>query len=137
MNPTTANYKSDFSSLSFARKFPFSFKSGSGILRATSLSGEDDVWPRFNNQGAGKGSFVNNGVEQTAIQQQPDEIAVGTPDAVITPNRSGFLSGVNEFDLDHAVEGFSSIPEAIEDIRQGKVCLLPKMWTFFFVLYIF
>lgn len=112
------------SSLSFARKFPSNFKSGSGILCATLLSGEDDVWSRFNNKGAEKGSFFNNGVEQTAIQQKPDEIAFGTPAAVITPNRSGFLSDVDEFDLDHAVEGFASIPEAIEGIRQGKVCLL-------------
>lgn len=124
VNPTTANYKPDLSSLSFARKFPSSFKSGSGILRATLLSGEDDVWSRFNNQGAEKGSFVNNGVEQTVMQRQPDDIAFGTPAAVITPNRSEFFSDVDEFDLDHAVEGFSSIPEAIEDIRQGKMVIV-------------
>ncbi|KAK4707780.1 hypothetical protein R3W88_028705 [Solanum pinnatisectum] len=124
VNPTTTNYKSDLSSLCFARKFPFSFKSGKGILRATLLSGEDDVWSCFNNQGAEKSSFVNNGVQKTTIQQQPGEIAFGTPAAVIAPNRSGFLSGVDEFDLDHAVEGFSSIPEAIEDIRQGKMVIV-------------
>lgn len=28
-----------------------------------------------------------------------------------------------EFDLDHPAEGFSSIPEAIDDIRRGKVAL--------------
>lgn len=122
------------SSLSFTRKFPFSFKSGRGLLRATLLSGEDDILSCFNNQGAERGSFVNHGAEQTIIKQQPGETAFETPATVITPN-SGFLSGVDEFDLDHAVEGFSSIPEAIEDIRQGKVCFLlrcglPLLCTF-------
>lgn len=125
-NATTANYKSDLSSLSFARKLPFSSKSGSGILRASLISGKDDVWSCFNNQSAKKDSFVNHGAKQ------PDEIAVGAPAAVKTPNRSGFLSGVDEFDLDQAVEGFSSIPEAIEDIRQGKVCLLLRCGFFSF-----
>ncbi|KAJ8544009.1 hypothetical protein K7X08_025627 [Anisodus acutangulus] len=103
LNPTIANYKSDLSSLSFATKLPFSVKSGRRLLRATLVSGDDDIWSCFNNQGAENGSFVNHGPEQTAIQQQPDEIA---------------------FDLDHAVEGFSSIPEAIEDIRQGKMVIV-------------
>ncbi|XP_059307443.1 bifunctional riboflavin biosynthesis protein RIBA 1, chloroplastic-like isoform X3 [Lycium ferocissimum] len=90
---TTANHKTDLSSLRLARKLPFSFKSGSGILRARLISGEDDVWSCFNNQ-------------------------------EITRNRSGFLSGVDEFDLDQTVAGFSSIPEAIEDIRQGKMVIV-------------
>ncbi|KAK4366996.1 hypothetical protein RND71_014876 [Anisodus tanguticus] len=57
----------------------------------------------FNNQGAENGSFFNHEAEQTGIQNQL------------------FLAGENEFDLDHTVEGFSYIPEAIEDIRQGKM----------------
>ncbi|XP_009777008.1 bifunctional riboflavin biosynthesis protein RIBA 1, chloroplastic [Nicotiana tabacum] len=121
LNPTTANYKSDLSSLSLARKLPFSFKSGGKILRATLISGEDNVWSCYSNRGAENGSFVNHGA---GIQQQPDTIAVGTPTAEITPNRSGFLSGDDEFDLDHTAEGFSSIPEAIEDIRQGKMVIV-------------
>ncbi|KAJ8557476.1 hypothetical protein K7X08_003101 [Anisodus acutangulus] len=60
----------------------------------------------FNNQGAENGSFFNHEAEQTGIQNQP------------------FLAGENEFDLDHTVEGFSSIPEAIEDIRQGKMVIV-------------
>lgn len=40
--------------------------------------------------------------------------------AEITPMTSGFVA--NEYDLDRPTEGFSSIPEAIEDIYQGNVC---------------
>ncbi|XP_059307441.1 bifunctional riboflavin biosynthesis protein RIBA 1, chloroplastic-like isoform X2 [Lycium ferocissimum] len=121
---TTANHKTDLSSLRLARKLPFSFKSGSGILRARLISGEDDVWSCFNNQGAENGSFVNHEAEQIGNQNQSDEIDFGTPAAEITRNRSGFLSGVDEFDLDQTVAGFSSIPEAIEDIRQGKMVIV-------------
>ena len=32
-----------------------------------------------------------------------------------------FSADYNDYDLDTPAEGFSSIPEAIEDIRQGKV----------------
>lgn len=40
-------------------------------------------------------------------------------DAVSISN--GFPVDNDEFNLDRATEGFASIPEAIEDIRQGKV----------------
>lgn len=41
----------------------------------------------------------------------------------MAPTASGFPLENDEFDLDMPSEGFSSIPEAIEDIRQGKVSL--------------
>jgi hypothetical protein len=40
----------------------------------------------------------------------------------MAPIIDGFSADDDELDLDLPTEGFSSIPEAIEDIRQGKVC---------------
>ena len=55
---------------------------------------------------------------------QPDTVAFGTLAEEITPNTIGYFTTDDEFDLDRPTEGFSSIPEAIEDIRQGRVCPL-------------
>lgn len=52
---------------------------------------------------------------------QSDSIALGTLSAETTPSGTNFPTGSDEYDLDHPTVGFSSIPEAIEDIRQGKV----------------
>ncbi|CAH9125682.1 unnamed protein product [Cuscuta epithymum] len=59
------------------------------------------------------------------VATQPDVVgSFGTPVADIIPTPSGFPSDVAEFDLDWPSEGFSSIPDAIEDIRQGKMVLV-------------
>ncbi|XP_068641719.1 bifunctional riboflavin biosynthesis protein RIBA 1, chloroplastic-like [Aristolochia californica] len=42
----------------------------------------------------------------------------------ITPANDDFYINRDEFDLDTPTEGFSSIPEAIEDIRQGKFVIV-------------
>ncbi|KAL2490971.1 Bifunctional riboflavin biosynthesis protein RIBA 1 [Abeliophyllum distichum] len=42
----------------------------------------------------------------------------------VTPTTSGFPIENGEFDLDQPSEGFSSIPEAIEDIRRGKMVVV-------------
>ncbi|XAR73442.1 GTP cyclohydrolase II [Bertholletia excelsa] len=54
---------------------------------------------------------------------QADMAAFGTLAADITPTTS-FSTDSSEFDLDRPTEGFSSIPEAIEDIRQGKYVIV-------------
>ena len=70
-----------------------------------------------------------NGVEKNGVSEssgiviQPDSIALGSLSAETTPTMSGFSTGADEYDLDQPTTGFSSIPEAIEDIRQGKVCI--------------
>lgn len=64
-------------------------------------------------------------VQISGTEIQPDAVAFATLSAEIIPTSMGFYSDDDEFDLDRPTEGFSSIPEAIEDIRQGKVsCLL-------------
>ncbi|KAL1802054.1 hypothetical protein ACET3Z_030701 [Daucus carota] len=58
------------------------------------------------------------------IEVQPDSIALGTLSADTSPSGSIFPVDSNEYDLDHPTVGLSSIPEAIEDIRQGKMVVV-------------
>ncbi|KAK6258834.1 DHBP synthase [Theobroma cacao] len=112
-----------FSSI-WTRKLGLSFK-GAGKVSAALVSGEGDVlsYPNSNGAVTGKTGFVNGLVDQpTGIEIQPDAIGFGTLAAEIAPMTRGFSS--DEYDLDHPTEGFASIPEAIEDIRQGKLVIV-------------
>lgn len=53
---------------------------------------------------------------------QADATSIQTVVADISPVPNDFPIYNGELDLDCPTKGFSSIPEAIEDIRQGKVC---------------
>ncbi|CAN4107938.1 unnamed protein product [Withania somnifera] len=82
------------------------------------LSGEGDV----HSQSRGESSLFSS--FSTGTETQPDAVAFGTLAADVVPTTSGFPSDDDEFDLDSPTEGFSSVPEAIEDIRQGKMVLV-------------
>ncbi|KAK1352504.1 GTP cyclohydrolase II [Heracleum sosnowskyi] len=58
------------------------------------------------------------------IEIQPDATALGTLSADTSPSGSTFPVDNDEYDLDHPTGGLSSIPEAIEDIRQGKMVVV-------------
>lgn len=58
------------------------------------------------------------------VELQSDAIILGALSADTASIASGFPVEGDEFDLDLPSEGFSSIPEAIEDIYNGKVGLL-------------
>ncbi|KAK6916149.1 GTP cyclohydrolase II [Dillenia turbinata] len=58
------------------------------------------------------------------IEIQPDSIAFGTLSAETAPTNTGFPNENGEFDLELPTEGFNSIPEAIEDIRKGKMVVV-------------
>jgi len=66
------------------------------------------------------GSYPNsNGV---GAEGQRDVAAFGTPGIdTAVPAGSGFSDDDDEYDFDSPTEGFASVPEAIEDIRNGKV----------------
>lgn len=66
------------------------------------VSGEGEVLSYSSSNGA-------------AVHIKPDPLAFGTPTI------NSFFHSKDEFDLDQPTEGFSSIADAIEDIRQGKV----------------
>lgn len=57
------------------------------------------------------------------VQVQSDALVLGPLSADTAPTTSGFPVESDDFDLDLPSEGFSSIPEAIEDIWKGKVVL--------------
>ncbi|CAA6675091.1 unnamed protein product [Spirodela intermedia] len=58
-------------------------------------------------------------------QLQADAVALGTMAADMTPVADGFfMEDDDEADLDLPSEGFSSIPEAVEDIRRGKYVIV-------------
>jgi len=111
------------------KKVCFSFKrDGRGRARASLISGEGDVLSYPNdNVVSGQDKFVN---QSPAIELQPDATGFGTLSAEITPTTGGFFADNDEYDLDRPTEGFASIPEAIEDIRQGKVHPLDLLFNF-------
>ena len=115
----------DIVSTSLSRKLCFSFK-GDSRARAALVFGEGDFLSYPNSNSVPGHSIDNNKEDQpTGFEIQPDAVAFGAFSAEITPTSISFFTDEDEFDLDHPTEGFSSIPEAIEDIRQGKVsCLL-------------
>ncbi|KAA3479710.1 GTP cyclohydrolase II isoform 1 [Gossypium australe] len=98
---------------------------GVGKVRAALVSGERDVpsYPKSNGVVVGNTSFVDGLVDQQAgIEVQPNAIGFETLAAEITPVTNGFFA--DEYDLDHPTQGFASIQEAIEDIRQGKLVIV-------------
>ncbi|KAL1831751.1 hypothetical protein ACET3Z_001402 [Daucus carota] len=60
----------------------------------------------------------------SGIKVQSDAVSLGTLSAETTPSGTNFPTDSDEYDLDHPTAGFSSIPEAIEDIRQGKMVVV-------------
>ncbi|KAK0590861.1 hypothetical protein LWI29_032522 [Acer saccharum] len=61
--------------------------------------------------------------QSVVIEEQPDATEFGALPADTTPEAIEFAND-NAEDMDFPIEGFSSIPEAIEDIRQGKLVLV-------------
>ncbi|CAK7354614.1 unnamed protein product [Dovyalis caffra] len=119
---TGRGHLTDLGSGNSAKKLCFSFKrDGRGRARASLVSGEGDVLSYPNgNTVSGQDKFVN---QSAGIELQPDAISFGTLSAEITPT-GGVFPDKDEYDLDHPTEGFASIPEAIEDIRQGKLVIV-------------
>lgn len=99
-----------------------------GIGKATYavLSGEDDLLPYSYKNGAAsrKNVVIDEQALPKRVRVDSNGVAFGTLAAEITPNTQGFFPNEDVYDLDVPSEGFSSIPEAIEDIRQGKFVIV-------------
>ncbi|MED6108720.1 Bifunctional riboflavin biosynthesis protein RIBA 1, chloroplastic [Stylosanthes scabra] len=92
--------------------FPFVRLSSNAVtkIKATLISGGGDLLSYPN------GNALENSV---GIEVQPDDaIAFGKASSI------DFSFEKNELDLDTPTKGFASIPEAIEDIRQGKMVVV-------------
>ncbi|KAK3027456.1 hypothetical protein RJ639_041062 [Escallonia herrerae] len=97
-------------------------------IKCALLSGEGDLRSHASGASVAGGGALLSGLS-AGIELQPDSIALGTLTADTTPTMGGFPIDSDEFDLDYPTTGFSSIPAAIEDIRQGKVT--PEAMAFF------
>ncbi|CAM8909720.1 unnamed protein product [Rhodiola kirilowii] len=93
------------------------------IARATIATGEGDLASYHNGNGIAVDSAFSRD-EPVGIETQPDALAFGTLSADTIPTASGFPDDNDEFDLDRPTEGFASIPEAIEDVRKGKMVIV-------------
>ncbi|KAK7359016.1 hypothetical protein VNO77_00960 [Canavalia gladiata] len=116
-------YKSDFMLASPIRKMKLSFKVHK--VRAV-MSGEGDLLSHLNNYTSSEKDVLVEKLadEPIRIRQQLDTFSYGTVSEEIDPIINGFFADSNEHDLDCPTQGFSSIPEAIEDIRQGKLIIV-------------
>ncbi|WCJ18782.1 Riboflavin biosynthesis protein RibBA [Euphorbia peplus] len=96
---------------------------GVGKTRAAVVSDEGDLLSYSNDNGtAAMGAFIQN--RPVEIKLQSDSTAFGTLAADTAAISNGFPVDDDDFNLDHATQGFSSVPEAIEDIRQGKMVIV-------------
>ncbi|KAL3611712.1 hypothetical protein D5086_002732 [Populus alba] len=84
---------------------------GAGKTRATLISGDDLLSYSNGNGVAAKSTLLDNG-------------SVGTLSAGTASITNDFSVGNDDHELDLPTEGFSSIPDAIEDIRQGKIVVV-------------
>lgn len=123
-------FGSDLPFVRLTSKFPSSDNASCRIvkLKATLISGGGDLlsYPNSNDVEISNDEFVG-------IEVQPDARAFGTLAADTLLPSHDFSADTDEFDLDRPTQGFASISEAIEDIRQGKVATLSltKMISFF------
>ncbi|PIM98817.1 Bifunctional GTP cyclohydrolase II/3,4-dihydroxy-2butanone-4-phosphate synthase [Handroanthus impetiginosus] len=94
----------------------------SGKIKAALFSGEDGLLPHSTSSTVASNALIND--VSDGVEVQSDAVVLGALSADVAPTTSGFPVDNDEFDLDLPSEGFSSIPEAIEDIRQGKMVVV-------------
>lgn len=124
LNPFTTNVNMPDLVSSPSRKLCFSFKVDTRA-QAVQISGEGNFLSYSSSNAVVGLSIHDKQVNQpNGTEIQPDAVALGTLSAEITPITMGFYSDDDEFNLDRPTEGFSSIPEAIEDIRRGRFVIV-------------
>ncbi|CAN8251677.1 unnamed protein product [Cochlearia groenlandica] len=89
-------------------------------VKASVISREDDLLSYTNgNSPLSNGSLVDDPIKHA------DSVSLGTLAADSAPAAgNGFVAEDDDYELDLPTQGFSSIPEAIEDIRQGKLVVV-------------
>ncbi|KAJ0981420.1 hypothetical protein J5N97_009675 [Dioscorea zingiberensis] len=111
-----------FSSL--RRALFFHLKGHHGFRAALRSCNENNA--SFPSDGSFMGHNTNSDLENliTNVSLQNDSVVLGTIAADMAPASDGFFTDNDERDLDVPTEGFSSIQEAIHDIRQGKFVIV-------------
>ncbi|ONK74140.1 uncharacterized protein A4U43_C03F3180 [Asparagus officinalis] len=117
INPSVNRIFSNATTISLKRATCFALQ-GDGGFQTITRSDDDDILSHP--------SDTVNGDKNTSVDSmlQADDVAVGTNAADVASVTDEFSSYDDEVDLDYPTEGFSSIPEAIEDIRQGKFVIV-------------
>ncbi|TXG53980.1 hypothetical protein EZV62_019236 [Acer yangbiense] len=117
----TNGHTSNLAMIQQGTKSSISIK-GVGKSRAMLISGGGDLLSNLNGKKiAAKSTLVDD--QSVVIEEQPDATEFGALPADTTTEAIEFAND-NAEDMDFPIEGFSSIPEAIEDIRQGKLVLV-------------
>ncbi|KAG5529524.1 hypothetical protein RHGRI_030053 [Rhododendron griersonianum] len=107
-----------------SNKLCLSFKVD-GKAQSVQISGEGNFLSySINKAVSGLDNDDKQANQPNGTEIQPDAVAFATLSAEMIPTSIGFYSVDDEFDLDRPTEGFSSIPEAIEDICQGKFVIV-------------
>lgn len=91
----------------------------SGKIRSALFSAENGNVPQSAGSDVASNALISG--LSGGVEIQSDSVELGALAADMAPTASGFPLESDEFDLDMPSEGFSSIPEAIKDIREGKV----------------
>ncbi|KAL1564632.1 Bifunctional riboflavin biosynthesis protein RIBA 1, chloroplastic [Salvia divinorum] len=99
----------------------FSVKA-SGKIKSALFSGDNGSVPQSAGSDAASNALISD--LSGGVEIQSDSVALGALAADMVPTASGFPLESDEFDLDKPSEGFSSIPEAIKDIREGKMVVV-------------
>ncbi|KAF5731929.1 bifunctional riboflavin biosynthesis protein RIBA 1 chloroplastic-like [Tripterygium wilfordii] len=107
-----SGYASKSSFIQLASKLPFCAKDF-GKTKAVSKTG-DDLLSYSNENG-------HAATSEPGVQLQPDATAAF---GLLTADTAPTSFPIVNDDLDHPTKGFSSIPEAIEDIRHGKMVIV-------------
>ncbi|XP_042505253.1 bifunctional riboflavin biosynthesis protein RIBA 1, chloroplastic-like isoform X1 [Macadamia integrifolia] len=124
MNPFVMNVKtSNVALVNLSRSLCFSLK-GNGEVRATLISGEGGLLSYPKGGTVTGQSTLLMGRRVLRLEMQPDAILFGTLATETVPSTDAFVVDADEQDLDHPTAGFSSIPEAIKDISQGKMVIV-------------
>ncbi|KAL2460412.1 Bifunctional riboflavin biosynthesis protein RIBA 1 [Abeliophyllum distichum] len=93
-----------------------------GRVKSVLLFGEGGLLPNTRGKTLACNALISD--VSGGIEVQPDSVDFGILAADMVSTTSGFAVEDDEFDLDQPSEGFSSITEAIEDIRQGKMVVV-------------
>ncbi|KAL8504114.1 hypothetical protein ACS0TY_022735 [Phlomoides rotata] len=91
-------------------------------IKSTLFSTENGHLPYVVGSDVASEALIND--VSSGVEIQSDSVVLGALAADMAPTTSGFPIKNDEYDLDVPLKGFSSIPKAIEDVRNGKMVLV-------------
>ncbi|KAH6773240.1 GTP cyclohydrolase II [Perilla frutescens var. frutescens] len=102
-------------------KFGSSIKASEKI-KSVLFSAENGSLPHSSGSDVASKALISD--VSGGVEIQSESVVLGALAADMAPTFGGFSVENDEYELDMPSEGFSSIPEAIEDIRKGKMVVV-------------